>query len=264
MASRRKPRAKLALRPLDEFTRSFFQAALWSTVANATNNDNDDRSFAALGYDIDDFDPHVRNALAEECESFQEEFGDAIDADVQRSPAMPWPSNRELAGYGLWMTRNGHGVGFWDGDWPEPLSEILTDSAQRLGEVQLYVVGQRRDGKGGTIYASGYEKPRTPRVRRDPDDDPESDERLRAFAKAVIERLSQLPSNSPYRFGRYKVFLAALPLDRHIRRMLVEAHQKGYLRLARADLVPAMTRALVRESEVRGPVVGEWHFLNLE
>ena len=242
--------------------RSFLETALWSSTPANASDGNNNRTFQELGYTIGNFDPYVRNTLAEELQSFQEEFGDAIDHVSVRSPTR---SNRELAGYDLWMTRNGHGVGFWDGDWPEPLAEILTDAAKRLGNVDLYVVGQRRDGRGGTIYASGYEKPRTTRVsraRRDPNDD--ADDRLRAFANAVIERLSRLPTNSPYRFGRYKVFLAALPLDRHIRRMLVEAHQKGYLRLARADLVPAMTRELVRESEVRGPVVGEWHFLNLE
>ena len=162
MASRRRT-ARVALRPLDEFTRAFFEAALWSAVAHATDDDRDDRSFSDLGYTIDDIDPYVRNALARECESFEEEFGDAIDAArgarlIHRGSGEY--SNRALAGHDLWLTRNRHGVGFLDGDWPEPLDELLDDAAARLGEVDLYAVGQRPDGRGGTIYASGYEKPR--------------------------------------------------------------------------------------------------------
>lgn len=151
--------ARVVRRPLDEFTRSYLQAALWATSANATENERDDRSFEDLGYTIDDIDPYVRNALAAETESFEEEFGDAIDRAHVKSLHSA-TSNRDLAGYHLWMTRNSHGVGFMDGDWPEPLDELLDDAAGRLGEVDLYVVGQRRNGRGGTIYASGYERPR--------------------------------------------------------------------------------------------------------
>lgn len=52
----------------------------------------------------------------------------------------------EDAGHDLWLTRNGHGCGFWDGDWPEPEAAILTKGAKALGEVWLYV------GDDGKIY----------------------------------------------------------------------------------------------------------------
>lgn len=41
------------------------------------------------------------------------------------------------AGVDLWLTRNGHGAGFWDGDYPEPQATRLTDAARRMGEVDL-------------------------------------------------------------------------------------------------------------------------------
>lgn len=219
--------ARTATRPIDAFTRAFFEAALW--VESANLGGGDDRSFSDHGFTIDDIDPYCREALARECESFEEEFGDAIDAAMQKEvedvyralkeSGLPldhhesdlyvidspqarrilqvyglslgpgritrfvsqidrrhwldipfaytpfWEGKtkrtaviraRERAGHDLWLTRNGHGVGFWDGDWPEPLAEILTDSAHRLGPVDLYVHRKR-------IYASGYEKPRRER-----------------------------------------------------------------------------------------------------
>lgn len=97
------------------------------------------------------------------------------------------------------------------------------------------------------------------------DDDDDDDACLRSFAHAVQEYLARIPIDSPYRFGRHKVFLAALPVldTRSGRRLLIEAHRAGYLRLSRADLTPAMDRELVRASEIRGGPgdMAEWHLI---
>jgi hypothetical protein len=37
------------------------------------------------------------------------------------------------AGHDFWLTRNGHGAGFWDGDWPEH-GDMFTKIAQGYGE----------------------------------------------------------------------------------------------------------------------------------
>lgn len=82
----------------------------------------------------------------------------------------------------------------------------------------------------------------------------EEDERLKDFALAVLDRARRVPIDSPYRFGRHKVFLSELGLTKHVTRLLWKAHQRGYLRLSRADLVPAMSQSIVRESEIHvGP-----------
>lgn len=51
-------------------------------------------------------------------------------------------------GHDLWLTQNGHGAGFWDGDYEEPpgLGYKLDRIAQSLGEVNLYV------GDDGKLY----------------------------------------------------------------------------------------------------------------
>lgn len=44
-----------------------------------------------------------------------------------------------MAGHDFWLTRNGHGAGFWDGDWPEPHASILTEASKTFGETDLYI-----------------------------------------------------------------------------------------------------------------------------
>ena len=39
------------------------------------------------------------------------------------------------AGHDFWLTRNGHGAGFWDGDWPAFQGEMFTNISKSFGEV---------------------------------------------------------------------------------------------------------------------------------
>jgi hypothetical protein len=45
----------------------------------------------------------------------------------------------ERAGHDVWLTRNGHGCGFWDGDWSEPAATRLTKASKKFGEFNLLV-----------------------------------------------------------------------------------------------------------------------------
>jgi hypothetical protein len=43
-----------------------------------------------------------------------------------------------LAGHDFWLTHNGHGAGFWDGDVEnEEHAKILSDNARDMGEISL-------------------------------------------------------------------------------------------------------------------------------
>ncbi len=44
-------------------------------------------------------------------------------------------------GHDIWLTRNGHGAGFWDRGYPKKISDRLCDAAKILGEVNLVVGG---------------------------------------------------------------------------------------------------------------------------
>ena len=52
------------------------------------------------------------------------------------------------AGRDFWYTRNGHGCGFPDGDWPEPYATSLTAAAQAFGETWTTL------GEDGKVYLS--------------------------------------------------------------------------------------------------------------
>lgn len=54
----------------------------------------------------------------------------------------------EYAGHDFWMTRNGHGCGFWEKhDWAEPASTKLTELAESFGPMEVYL------GDNGKVYA---------------------------------------------------------------------------------------------------------------
>ena len=46
----------------------------------------------------------------------------------------------------FWLTRNGHGAGFWDGDYGDDVGYKLTAIAETFPEVNLYI------GDDGMIY----------------------------------------------------------------------------------------------------------------
>jgi len=50
------------------------------------------------------------------------------------------------AGIDFWLTRNGHGAGFWDGDWHEPMASQMTALSESFGDVHTYL------GDDGLIY----------------------------------------------------------------------------------------------------------------
>ena len=109
---------------LDDFTGAYIECALWST------NDESDPSGGYppdKHHGIEDIAPDTLAKIVTDCKQFQAEHWAAID------------DNPEGAGHDFWLTRNGHGAGFWDGDWPEPQGEKLTKAADAFGEIWLYV-----------------------------------------------------------------------------------------------------------------------------
>ena len=116
---------------MDVFTRQYIITALWTSMDNA-----DDRGGEPLdaNYGLDDLAPETLATIREDCEAFQRDNADDISND------------RERAGHDFWLTRNRHGAGFWDGDWPHDAGERLTEAAHAYGSVDLYV------GDDGLIY----------------------------------------------------------------------------------------------------------------
>ena len=126
---------------LDKFTRAYAEAALWST-----SDGSDERGGEPLdaNYTVDDFAPETLERFFTDCRRFQEQNSADIAAGDNRPEYGVTATER--AGHSFWLTRNRHGAGFWDGDWPDKPGERLTVAAEAFGEVWLDV------GDAGLIY----------------------------------------------------------------------------------------------------------------
>lgn len=144
-----KPIAEEALRAIkgegrgtqiDAFTRGYIGAALWSTMDNSdpdTGGDPLDKN-----YGIEDLAPSTLAQMKADAEAFQKaEAKDLKESGLSDSDA----------GYDFWLTREGHGTGFWDRGLGD-VGERLSKAAKAYGEFDLYV------GDDGKIYAGGYER----------------------------------------------------------------------------------------------------------
>ncbi len=72
----------------------------------------------------------TRADLEADCRSFWRRFGPYVEAADMSA---------DQAGHDFWLTRNGHGAGFWDGSWPEPYDNILTAGAKSYGPAETYL-----------------------------------------------------------------------------------------------------------------------------
>lgn len=99
-------------------------------------------------YSESDIAPEALAKMQADCEAFlahptvvgyltSDDYADIVARDFS-------PIGR--VAHDFWLTRNGHGAGFWDGDYPEPWGERLTEAAQSFGECNLYI------GDDGLIY----------------------------------------------------------------------------------------------------------------
>lgn len=109
---------------LDVFTRQYIETALWSST---DNTDDDGGEPLDANYRIKDIEQSTLKQMIDDCRKFQTDHADLII------------NNLSGAGHDFWLTRNGHGAGFWDGDWPEPAATMLTKSSHTWGEVNLYI-----------------------------------------------------------------------------------------------------------------------------
>jgi hypothetical protein len=114
---------------IDEFTTAYIKALLW-----AENDESTPQGGRPLddNYTIDDLAPEALAKCVADCQLFQRE--NAADLAARET---------DRGGIDLLLTRNRHGAGYWDGDWPDAEGTRLTAAADRLGEVSPYVVDGR-------------------------------------------------------------------------------------------------------------------------
>jgi len=122
---------------LDSFTQGYVKALFFTESGSETDGKEiGDAGFSALA-------PETLARIIADCAKFQE--GAAWLRAVNAAKFYDFPGET-AAGRDFWFTRNGHGCGFWDGDWPEPHATALTDAAKSFGEVDAYL------GDDGRVY----------------------------------------------------------------------------------------------------------------
>ncbi len=106
----------------DEYTETCVNAYLACALWASTDDDGEPLDYT---FDTDAFPISQRNAAVHDVRAFLEMY----------PPARNLPA--AALGYDLWLTRNGHGAGFWDRGYDD--GDVLTEHAHNLGSVDIYV-----------------------------------------------------------------------------------------------------------------------------
>ncbi len=125
-----------------DFVAAYIEAALWSS-----SDQSDDQGGAPLedNYDTSDIDPEAMQQIIEDCQRFQQENEADLEEYYELIATNPEWNSEEYAGHDFWLTRNGHGAGFWDREVGD-VGDRLSEAAEAFGEVDLYV------GDDGRLY----------------------------------------------------------------------------------------------------------------
>ncbi len=125
------------MRKLDEFTRAYLECMLWAETDNSDERGGDPLDKNYTPEDIND--ASLKQAVADG-KRFQQDNSMALAVANYDSTLC---SDTEMAGHDFWLTRNGHGAGFWDGDLDKDVGKVLTEACKGFGECSPYVA----DGK---------------------------------------------------------------------------------------------------------------------
>lgn len=148
----------------DDFTKSYIETALWSSVTNGTifhhtpkdkwdteydEDDDEPEGDVEVGggevmdknYTIEDICPNTLRKMFIDCQHFQQNYRRFFERGE-------WTDKE--AGHDFWLTRNHHGTGFWDRGYgderKEEFGELLTKAAHSYGEFNLYLGDGPYDG----------------------------------------------------------------------------------------------------------------------
>lgn len=127
------PDAKLNYLGMDSFTASYLESALWSSTDD-NGTPLDDSKYADL-----ELDQSLIDRMKADCDRFRADNAELITLAEEHQ------SSDHIA-HDFWLTRNHHGAGFWDGDYPKVMGEMLTAIAHKFGECDLYI------GDDGKLY----------------------------------------------------------------------------------------------------------------
>ncbi len=124
----------------DDIKADYLECALWSSIDCSEKGEHLDEN-----YSFSDISLCAMAAVDSDLLLFCEKVNQCSElAEYARDCGQP-------IGHDFWLTRCGHGAGFWDGDYIEPYAQQLTDICTKMGECELY------PGDDGRLYIVGRE-----------------------------------------------------------------------------------------------------------
>lgn len=120
---------------LELFVSAYIECMLWSS-SGTDQHGNDLEHFEGV-----ELSGPGRDAVIKDCESFVLCFGYLLEAANEKQPGYCYHD----AGHDFWLTRNGHGAGFWDRGLGS-IGEELTTAAEGYKEKSAYI------GDDGMVY----------------------------------------------------------------------------------------------------------------
>lgn len=123
---------------LTPIARHYLICALWSST---DNSDESGGSPLDENYSLSDIAPETLKQAQDDCNAFVDEIVPILEA---HGDSVAWDS--EQFGHDFWLSRNGHGAGFFDRG-NEPVWQELQRAAKAWGTVDLYV------GDAGQIHS---------------------------------------------------------------------------------------------------------------
>lgn len=138
---------------LAQFAAGYIECGLWCDLMPLDMPDNGETGAGNEWPEwVDKLSAEAETAILAECAGFlAANYADLLlyaeqhEEGVRRDESTPGPWAH--AGHDFWLTRNGHGAGFWDRGLGE-LGTRLTSASEPYGEANLYV------GDDGKVYAS--------------------------------------------------------------------------------------------------------------
>ena len=105
---------------------SYIETALWSSYDIRDGVE----IYLDTEYDKDDISDETLAVMKQDVISFITDNRHLLSDDDKNK-------SLDYMAHNFWLTRNGHGAGFWDGDYIN--GELLTDASEKYGEINLYI-----------------------------------------------------------------------------------------------------------------------------
>lgn len=123
--------AQLTERQRYDFIAGYCEAALWASTCVAEDG-------LSITLDECEWGPGEKDKRAAECGDFIAYAGDLLVQYAEKHEPHPLRTVWALAGHDFWLTRCGHGVGFWDRGLGK-LGDDLTTACKTFGNIDLYL-----------------------------------------------------------------------------------------------------------------------------